>query len=65
MPETYDTAMDLLQASADTLEASAAACEQSADADDLLALAGRIRRYLATSRALWCGRSPAGHRHRS
>jgi hypothetical protein len=50
MAETYDTAMDLLHESADALEASADACEEPTDAAHLLALAERIRRYLATSR---------------
>lgn len=49
--ENYDTAMELLNESADILEASAAACELQEDADRLAALAGRIRRYLATSRS--------------
>ena len=50
MAEAHDTAMDLLHESADALEASAAACEEPADAEHLRHLAGRIHRYLATSR---------------
>jgi hypothetical protein len=50
MAEGYDTAMDLLNDSAAALEAAAAACEDEADAERLASLAGRIRRYLATSR---------------
>lgn len=50
MAEAYDTAMVLLHEAADALEASAAACEEPEDADSLQQLAGRIRRYLATSR---------------
>ncbi len=50
MVEEYDTALVLLQESAEALELSAAACEEPGDAERLAGLAGRIRRYLATSR---------------
>jgi len=50
MTESYDTAMELLVASAETLEASAGACEMPEDAERLGSLAVRIRRYLSTSR---------------
>jgi hypothetical protein len=51
MTGDYDTGMDLLIESATTLEMVAGVCESSEDAAGLLALADRIRSYLAMSRA--------------
>ena len=50
MADSYDTGMDLLVAAADVLDVVACACEEPADADDLAALATRIRAYLGASR---------------
>jgi hypothetical protein len=50
MTEAYDTGMDLLIESANQLDMTAGACESSEDAARLVALADRIRSYLATSR---------------
>ncbi|HEY1650301.1 MAG TPA: hypothetical protein VGG09_00315 [Acidimicrobiales bacterium] len=50
MTGAYDTGMDLLIESANELDMTAGACESSEDAARLLALADRIRRYLAMSR---------------
>ena len=50
MTGAYDTGMDLLIESANELDMAAGACESSEDAARLLALADRIRSYLAMSR---------------
>jgi len=50
MTGAYDTGMDLLIESANEFDRTAGACESPEDAACLLALAERIRSYLAMSR---------------
>lgn len=46
----YDTGMDLLVEAARTLDQAAQACESDEDASRFVALAERVRNYLAVSR---------------
>ncbi len=63
MVEAYDTGMDLLVAAADALDVAGNACDDPEDAAGFLAVADRIRRYLAVSRpstTLGMPRIPSG-----
>jgi hypothetical protein len=50
MAEGYDTGMELLAEAAHALEVAGGACEAPEDAAEFMALAVRVRDYLAVSR---------------
>ncbi len=51
MAEQFDTGKDLLAEAARVLEAAASMCEDANDAAEFVALGGRIRLYLSSTRS--------------